>query len=112
MTPGPPGHAQKFSVASAAPVHNERFLGLSKAQTLATPIFPPSKSFKWKSTLTGSLIAISTSSSGIALWAMIVPRTGVPPPPLVMLIPTLPGVAVSNERQRRDRDTVARRSCS
>jgi hypothetical protein len=39
--PGPAGHPQKFSVASMLPVHSERFLGLSKAQTSATPIFPP-----------------------------------------------------------------------
>ena len=41
------------------------------------------------------LTAMSTSSSRITFCEMTVPSTGEPPLPLLMLIPTLPGVAVS-----------------
>src|SRR5215469_13202285 len=67
----------------------------SKAQTSPTPIWPPRKSLRWMSTSAGVLTAMSMASSLMTFCEMMVPITGDPPSPLLMLIPTGPGVAVS-----------------
>src|ERR1019366_6398061 len=60
----------------------------------------PSREFRWMSTSAGVLTAMSISSFLITFWEMTVPRTGEPPSPLLMLIPTRPGVAVSKRSAR------------
>src|SRR5208282_897689 len=60
----------------------------ASAQTSPTPMPLPSKEFRCISTSAGVLTAMSISSSLITFWEMTVPRTGEPPSPLLMLMPT------------------------
>jgi hypothetical protein len=98
--PGPFGHPQKFPVTSRLPVHTAGLVGLSTEHTFAAPVFAPSIVFRCASTSAGVLAATPTSSLTIVFPVMIVPTTGDPPAPLLMLIPALAGVAVSSVSAR------------